>query len=122
MKYIGSSTKTKSAIPYTYDNQLRCFSGPASSGQLSTRSMVVSQVFDFELAKRGAEGSVSSATEPKTCRRKGFHRESFIVFMVVDVLGTDACLRVVSRAEDAADSSRRANASLLHGFPHEAQP
>jgi hypothetical protein len=76
----------RSPIPYKYDNQLCFFRALASSGQLSTRSIVVSQVFDFVLAKGGAVGSVSSAIDPRACRRKGIHRESFTVVIMVGVL------------------------------------
>jgi hypothetical protein len=65
---------------------VRVFNGLASSGQLSTRSIVVSQVFDFVFVNGGAVGSVFSAIDPRAYRRKGFHRESFTVVIMVGVL------------------------------------
>jgi len=48
--------------------------------------MLVSNVFDFGGAKGEAIRVVSSATEPKTCRRKGLHHDVLLVLvsMVAD--------------------------------------
>jgi len=82
--------------------------------------MFVLNVFDFGGAKGEAIGIVSSATEPKTCRRKGFHRDVLLVLvsMVADAghhaLLYDRCkqMRLMVREERTP--------FLLHDS-HEAQ-
>jgi hypothetical protein len=70
------------------------FSGRASSGQLSTLSTVVSQVFGFDflfdpvagvvlaLAVVSSLSSTSAVCPLNPCRRKGLHRETLFAFMI----------------------------------------
>ena len=86
MKYTGNKTMIKSPTPYRNVNHVCFFKGLASSGQLFTRSTVVSHVFDWGADMGGCAKGVSSALEPKTCRRNGFHRELVVVLMIADAL------------------------------------
>ena len=81
-------------MPYRYESHVCFFSGRASSGQLSTLSTVVSQVFGFDflfapvagvvlaLAVVSSLSSTSTVCPLSPCRRKGLHRETLLAFMI----------------------------------------
>ena len=90
MKYTGSNTSIMSPIINICATQSRCLSGLASSGQLGTRSTVVSHVFDFEpLGTWSGPAGCSSTRPPSSCRRNGFQCE--VAIRCIVVVGAAIC-------------------------------
>jgi hypothetical protein len=90
---MGKRTRRISPVAYIYDTHVCFFNGLASSGQLGTRSTVVSHVFDFDPDTAGGSSLDSSTMSPSTCLRNGFQCESAVTPIV------PIALRVVTRSD-----------------------
>lgn len=73
-----------------YEIQSRTFNGLASSGQLDTRSTVVSHVLDFDAVNVGTGLLASSIIPPGLCILNGFQRRLGVDFIVVVAVRSQA--------------------------------